>query len=618
LIAGIVFFTAFYDPAEAENQITAFNRLTATWQSPGDSGQTPLQDFASAVPGNNFTISALMEGSPSVTVQLSRSDYGEPAAPSGAGISVYGPSAHAAYVGYGALLGYTPSNLPQPTVLSARTAEGRLLFTASVSMAWSRTYTRPKGGCKYGGRSGSSDCAVYYYPSQQGLCLVVDTSTTPWAVSGGGCAVSSSDTEASALSGTTDVVWQRTNQVAYAYTASQQPLTWLPTMPIVVRSSRDPWCYAATATYGSMVFGWRSAQYYQKALILTCVGAGLMAPAVLFLLGMCCLVAKEACGKMAVGRPFTVADAGRSLRTRTVSAFQATASVTGKAASATLRTITRRSKPDAGASPKGRREGDGGLQLSGVNPLAGLRSASATARAGAGPSLRVQALDDPESVRGGDEGQGRAAGRRGIRRMGGSRDEDEGGYEEEYGEEEPVQPHSSSLSVPSRAARAMPPRRVRQEEEEEGERGGGAGGDGGSPAGRSASAGGGTHTQHHLRAAAAAVAATTRNPLRSASRGRGGAASPGRTRLSGAAAASPAAAGGPPKVRVPRPSTAGSSAAMADALSRLHAGNAAAAARRSSVDATPSAPPAAAAGEAAEGATRVTSSKAVRFAAPFL
>jgi hypothetical protein len=617
LIAGIVFFTAFYDPAEAENQMTAFNRLTATWQSPEDSGQTPLQDFASAVPGNNFTISALMEGSPSVTLQLSRSDYGEPAAPSGAGISVYAPSAHAVYVGYGALLGYTPSNLPQPTVLSARTADGRLLFTASVSMAWSRTYTRPKGGCKYGGRSGSSDCAVYYYPGQQGLCLVVDTSTTPWAVSGGGCAISSSDTEASALSGTTDVVWQRTNQVAYAYTASQQPLTWLPTMPIVVRSSRDPWCYAATATYGSMVFGWRSAQYYQKALVLTCVGAGLMAPAVLFLLGMCCLVAKEACGKMAVGRPFTLGDAGRSLRTRTVSAFQATASVTGKAASATLRTITRRSKKtDAGASPNDRREGGEGLQLSGTNPLAGLRSASAKARAGAGPSLRAQALDDPESMRGGDEEQGRAAGRRGAQRMGGSDEEAEGhdDDDEDYGEE-PVQPHSSSLSVPSRAARAMPPRRVRQGEGEKSDEG--AAGDRG-PAGRTASGGRGPHAQHHLRSAAAAVATTTRNPLRSASRGRGGAASPGRTRFSGAAAALPATASGPPKVRVPRPSTAGSSAAMADALARMHASNASAVARRPSVDATPSAPPTVAAGDAPEGATRDTSSKAVRFAAPYL
>jgi hypothetical protein len=228
---------------------------------------------------------------------------------SGSGISFFDPSDRLEFSTYSSPFAASP-NVPSTGGNSARTltvkdANGVTLFTKSVTLVFSNSYTRSKkSSCAYGKSTGSTSCIVYMYPNGA-MCLTVDQKGGSWGY-GGGCAVFSESTADASTYGSADpqqnTAPARYGDVTYSY-ASTSPATfyWPNNLPssgyaITVRSNMDPYAVAVQATGGYMVFGARSAALWKKGSILMGVGVGLFSPFLLAALVLCCCAFKDSRG----------------------------------------------------------------------------------------------------------------------------------------------------------------------------------------------------------------------------------------------------------------------------------------------------------------------------------
>lgn len=285
LIAGGVYY-AKYDPSARQNEINAYSVAMYSWTSFINSGSQQWASYG----GFNVTVDTMVSA-PVTTAAI------EPyAIEQGSDIMLYTDRAAYTTTGSGSPFLASTRNYPgsgnQNVNVVVKRPNGQVIFTRTVTMEMERTEAastscRGSGSsrtcttsCSRGRRSGST-CYMNLYATTAGggICFVVDPATLAYV---GGCAIMADDA-ASILD--SDAVPNKVGDVSYAF--SEYSVSPWPDVPVVLRSSKDPWVVVATQSRGYMTFGAVSDRYKTKGQTLLGVGGGLLALPVLLLVGFC-------------------------------------------------------------------------------------------------------------------------------------------------------------------------------------------------------------------------------------------------------------------------------------------------------------------------------------------
>jgi len=248
------------------NQIAAFNSAVQGWPAAS-------QAFVARGP---FTVT--LTGAGSVPTNLSTTiTPDEVPIEAGAGISVFSPSARAAFT-------TTLSPFPAPAVPSGNNlvwytvvvsdGSGAIVGRRVINFAWSNQQPQGDGGCGYGTSTSGGSCQGFFSPAG-GLCLTLDQRWGSWDISGGGCNSINLDTALSTMYLATfgpgsqailinTVSPPRDSQLIYSMAGSASDTFLWSGFSITVRSNLDPYAVFVAQTAGYGTFGEQQAELLRR------------------------------------------------------------------------------------------------------------------------------------------------------------------------------------------------------------------------------------------------------------------------------------------------------------------------------------------------------------------